>query len=245
MPAPGASYGDLPWTRSALEGLMALMDGEGIDRATIVAHWLLGSQLALQLALDHPDRFDAVILVGGVAKVYYSSAQPGMLDWTPARHVAFADQMGQRWFKGVTKRTWDDNNFMTYDYAVNPLRALFLWRTAAEPSLPVWIRYLLEFYAQNQTMDLARLKVPTLVVRPGFDDPNFFVDSGRTYMDDLCHASWRGVEGRVPAVEFVTVPQSRLFIMYDQPDALDRVIDRFLAAHGAGVGPSGSEHQIR
>lgn len=63
------------------------------------------------------------------------------------------------------------------------------------------------------------------MVRPGFDDADMFVDTDRPYMTDLCHGSWQGVEGNAPAIRFVTVPHSRLFIMYDRPDELNRVVD--------------------
>lgn len=231
MPGPGTSYAALTWTKAAAAAIIELLDRERIGRATLVAHWIGGSQLALRLALDHPDRFDAVVLISGVAKVYYGNGGAAMLGWTPAQHAAFADGMGQRWFKTVTRRTWDDNNFMPYDYAINPLRGIFLWRAAAEPALPVWIRYLLEFYAQNLGPELAGLKVPTLVLKPGLDDPGFFVDDNRTYLTDLCVTSWSGVEGRAPAIEFASIPGSRLFIMYDRPAELAAAVDGFLAQH--------------
>ncbi|MCC7132593.1 MAG: alpha/beta hydrolase [Gemmatimonadales bacterium] len=232
MPAGTTSFGGLPWTRAATNAILALLDRENVGRATLVAHWIGASQIALRLALDHPDRFDAVILIGGVAKVFYvQGGNRAMLEWTPAQHVAFADGMGQRWFKTVTRRTWDDNNFMPFDYAIHPVRALQLWRAAAEPTLPTWIRWLLEFYAQNLGPELLRLTVPTLVIRPGFDDPGFFVDGERTYMRDLCLGSWSGLEGKAPALTFATVSGARLFVMDDQPAALDRLVTGFLTAH--------------
>ena len=37
-----------------------------------------------------------------------------------------------------------------------------------------------------------------------------------------------GAAGANDRIEFVTIPQSRLFVMDDQPNALDRALDRFL-----------------
>jgi pimeloyl-ACP methyl ester carboxylesterase len=227
MPAPGTSYSEIPWTRSAQRAILALMDKEEIKRATIVAHWALASQIALQLALDHPDRFDAVILIAGVAKSYYANS-PEMMTWTTTQRVKFADSMGERWFRTVTRKTWDDNNFMSYDYAVNPRRGLFLWREAATPDVAVWIRYLLEFYAIDLTPELSRLKVPVLLVKPGFDDPGFYVETGKDYMRNLCLDSWKVAEKASEKIEVSTISGSRLFIIYDKPDELDRVVRTFL-----------------
>lgn len=231
MPPGEARFADLAWTRSAVTAVEELLDRARISRVTLVAHWALGSQIALRLALDHPDRVQAVVLVGGVLKSYYEGT-PDMRTWTPAERIGFAEGMGHRWFKTVTRRTWDDNNFMSYDYAVNPRRGLFLWREAQQPSLPVWIRYLLEFYTIDQTAELERLRVPTLVVQPGWDDPAVYVESGRHYMRNLTIDSWQGAAARSSRLEFVTIPRSRLFIMHDQPEALDQAMARFLTPLG-------------
>lgn len=227
LPEPGTSIRDHLWTNSAVTAVLDLMNRERIGRATLVSHWLFGTQVAFRLVLEHPDRFDALILIGGVAESYYSNT-PAMLDWTLEQRIRSADGLAMRWFRTVTRKTWDDQNFMSYDYAINPLRGLFLWREAAMPSLPAWIRYLLESYAQDPTILLSRLKTPTLVIKPGFDDPAMFVDDGRDYMTSLTHDSWRNVEGKVPAIEFATIPASRLFVWFDQPAKLDETIDDFL-----------------
>jgi pimeloyl-ACP methyl ester carboxylesterase len=227
MPPEGSRFADRPWTVSATTAIRDLLDREKIDRVTLVAHWALATQLALQLALDQPGRVEAVILIGGPLKSYYENP-PGMLSWSAAQRAGYAEGMGQKWFKTVTRQTWDDNNFMSYDYAVHPRRGLFLWREAQAPSLPVWIRYSLEFYTIDQSASLATLAVPVLVVQPGFDDPGFQPEPGWNYMRNLCLDSWKGVAGTNPRLEFVTIPQSRLFVMFDQPDALDRAIAAFL-----------------
>jgi pimeloyl-ACP methyl ester carboxylesterase len=116
MPPDGSRFVETPWTRSTIQAIEAMLDQERITRVTIVAHWALATQIALRLALDRPDRVDAVVLIGGVLKAYYENT-PAMLTWTPEQRSRFAEGMGQRWFRTVTRRTWDDNNFMSYDYA--------------------------------------------------------------------------------------------------------------------------------
>jgi pimeloyl-ACP methyl ester carboxylesterase len=227
MPPAGSRFAEAPWTYSAIRAIEQLLAKERVKRVTVVAHWALASQVALQLAIDHPDLIESVVLIAGVLKSYYAST-PAMLDWNLEQRSKYVQDFGERWFKTVTRRTWDDNNYMSYDYAVNPLRGLFLWREAARPTLPVWIRYLLEFYSFDQTSRLKDLRTPVLVLQPTFDDPAFFVDAGRNYMRDLCVASWRDARAANPLIEFVTIPGSRLFIMYDQPAALDNAVDRFL-----------------
>jgi pimeloyl-ACP methyl ester carboxylesterase len=233
MPPAGSRFAETPWTRSAMQAVRQLLDTERLDRVTIVAHWALASQIALQLALDLPDRIDAVVLVSGVLKVHYENV-PRMLEWTADERSANVESLGHKWFKTVTRRTWDDNNYMSYDYAINPRRGLFLWREAQAPLLSVWIRYLLEFYSIDVSPRLKDLRVPTLVIQPGLDDPGFYVDQGVNYMRSLCVESWRSARDINNKLEFTTVPQSRLFIMHDQPEALDRAIVSFLRRVATG-----------
>jgi pimeloyl-ACP methyl ester carboxylesterase len=230
MPPEGSRFAETPWTRSAISAIEKLLDQEHVERATIVAHWALATQIAFRLALAHPDRVEAVVLVGGALKVYYEGTP--MMNWTAAQRAQYVEGMASHWFKTVTRRTWDDNNFMSYDYATNPRRGLFLWREAQTPTLAVWIRYLLEFYSFDLTPELKKLRVPILVVQPSFDDPAFYVEKDRNYMRNLCLDSWQGTGDANEWLTFVRIPQSRLFIMYDQPDELDRVIEHFLGATG-------------
>jgi pimeloyl-ACP methyl ester carboxylesterase len=224
-----ARFSGAPWTQLALAALESMLDRGGSDKVTIVAHWALAPTLALRLALARPDRVNAVVIIGGALRNYHEGI-PGMAGLTFEQRTASVDRYADRWFRTITRRTWDDNNFMSYDYAVNPRRGLFLWREAEEPLLAVWIRYLLEFYASDPTPLLANLRVPVLLVEPGFDDPAFYVENGRNYMRDLCIETWKDVVSGNPHFQVAVVPGSRLFVMYDRPAALDSIVDGFLNA---------------
>lgn len=227
IPPDTAGFASAPWLRSTARGVQSYLDSQRIDRVTIIGHWAGATQLALMLALDHPERVDAVVLIGGSLKSVFS-AVPGMDRWSPAQRAAQTDQLARQWFRTVTRATWDDNNFMPWDYAVNPLRGLFLWRQAQTPTLPVWVRYLMEFYAVDVEPRLSSLRVPVLVVEPGFDDPAYVAEPGRDYMRDLTQRSWQTARAATPNLRFVTIPGSRLFVMYDQPGALDAALADFL-----------------
>lgn len=229
MPAGQSRYADADWTRSAVAGVVALMDRERLTRVTLVAHWAVATQVALQVALEAPDRVHAIVLVAGAIRATYP-AQASSRTWTAEQRSQYAEAMAARWFRAVTRDTWDDNNYMPYDYAVNQRRGLFLWREAQAATLPVWIRYLLEFYAVDLSPRLAELHMPVLVVHPDFDDAAYPVEQGINYMKGFTVEGWAGVSG--PRVQQVTVSRSRLCIMFDRPDELDRIVNEFLARSG-------------
>jgi pimeloyl-ACP methyl ester carboxylesterase len=109
---------------------------------------------------------------------------------------------------------------------VNPVRGLRLWREAASPKLHVWIRYLCEFNAQDVSFELDKIKVPTLLLKPGLE--GIFTD--QNYMFDYCHKSWKGTIERNTKITVKTIPNSRVCLWFDQPQIVrDEVID-FLTA---------------
>lgn len=225
-PPENAAITDVPWTRSALAGIVTLLDNEQVDRVTVIAHWIHATQLAVLLASEHGERVDSVVLVGGVLKNYMPRIQES-LHWTSEQRARNAEAWKSRWFRTVTRETWDDNNFMSYDYAVNPRRGLYLWRQAQSPSVTVWIHYLLEFWSLDVAPLLETLRVPVLLIQPQFDDPDFYVEPDADYMRAYCIGSWEG--SAAPIYEVVKVPHSRLFVMYDRPEILDRAIAEVLA----------------
>ncbi len=226
-PAPGVSFGDQTWTNGALAGLEKLIADEHLENTILVGHWLTGTQLAVRLAAKHPDKVKAVILLTGTPRWHITDTAYAKYYGTLERRVATVDgYLSQRWFKTVTRETWDDNNFLPQDYAVNPVRALRLWREAASPLLHVWIRYLCEFNAQDLCPDLQKLAVPTLVLRPGLE--GLWVE-GQNYMEDTyCKNSWNGCVESNPAIRMVTIPDSRACLWFDQPERVNAAVQEFL-----------------
>ncbi len=226
MPAAGTSYGDQTWVRGVIQGIKTLIDENSLDKPVIVAHWYAATQIAFRLALDHPDAVDSVIIISGITRYGGGSLPAG----TPIKQrTQTADAMSKTWFKTVTRDTWDDNNFMPGDYAVNPVRALQLWRQAASAPLPVWVRYLCESWSQDVTLEFNNLRVPVLVLKPGFDD-DFYFQETRNYMKSFCHDSWEGAAEMNSLIEVRTIENSRVFIMDDQPDLLNKAVDAFVSS---------------
>ncbi len=225
--AKEVSFGSQTWTHGALEAIEELIRSEKIERPIVVGHWLTGTQLALRLAMRHPEEIRAVILLAGSAR-FVPTDTTRMPAYPPLdQRVAGVDRyLAPRWFATVTRETWDDNNFLPSDYAVHPVRGLRLWRQAARPPLHVWVRYLSEFFAQDIALELDRVTVPVLVVKPGLE--NAFHEPGRDYMHAYTHASWEGPRPATPNFRFVTIPDSRVCLWFDQPDRLDSAVEEFL-----------------
>lgn len=231
-PKEGTSFGEQTWTNNALAGIERLVAQEKIADAIVVGHWLIGTQIAVRYATSHPHKVRGVILLSGTPKWNIVDTSYAKYYDTPQKRVASIDGfLASQWFKTVTRETWDDNNFLPQDYAVNPIRALRLWREAAEPPLHVWVRYLCEYNAQDLCPDLQKLTVPVLALKPGLE--GIWAETGQNYMvDTYLHKSWDGCVENNPKFKSVTIPDSRVCLWYDQPALVDTAIRDFVAGIG-------------
>jgi len=224
-PSAGTSFGAQTWTNGALEAIGALLVREDLRNVVLVGHWLGGTQLAIRAARRHPGRISAVVLLAGSAR----TAIPGRPDATLEQRVAYMDRvMAPRWFRTVTRETWDDNNFLPHDYAVHPVLGLRLWRQAASPSLHTWVRYLCEYNAQDVTPELAAVEAPTLLVHPGLE--GLWAEAGREYMTMFTKGSWGTLTST--RVKEVTIPNTRAVPWADRRDEVVTAITEFLNASG-------------
>lgn len=228
MPPPGTSYGELTWTKSVQKGIEDLITREKIEQPIVIGHWMVAGNVALQLAIDNPNKLRAAALISGRAKNMPVGGIKGPQFGNLKQRAQWVDQgMAPQWFKTVTRDTWDDNNYYPHDYSRNPIRGLQLWRQAANAPLSVHVRYLCESLAQDSTVELDQLKIPTLVVLPGFDD-DLFVQENQDYMRPFCLDSWQGVKELSDMISVKTIEEARVFIMDDQPDQLKSTLLQFI-----------------
>jgi pimeloyl-ACP methyl ester carboxylesterase len=222
MPPPGTSYGELTWIRGGVVALFDLVDREKLERPVVVGHFLEGTHVALRAAIEHPEKIGAVAILSGSAKY----AVPGR-ELTLQDRVRYQDEkMAPNWFKTVTLKTWNDNNFPPSTYSRDPERGVRLFEDVSHGPLPVFVRYLIEYYASDLSLEFERIRTPLLLLIPGFDEallageatkwlPYFFIDG------------WTGIE-KNPLVERRTVENARIFLWVDEPEVVDREIDGFV-----------------
>jgi pimeloyl-ACP methyl ester carboxylesterase len=222
MPPEGTSYGEQTWIRGAIRALLALIENERLDHPLIVAHFLEGTHIGLRMAIDHPDRIRGVVLLSGSAKF----VQPGR-DITREERIRFMDErMAPQWFKTVTLRTWNENNFPPSSYSRDPDLGVRLFEQVSNGPLPVVIRYLVEYHAADLSAEFLDIKVPVLLLSPVFPEA-MLKDEATVWLPYFFDDGWKGFEQN-PRVERVLVDDAGIFVWLDQPERVDREIARFL-----------------
>ena len=169
MPVTDSSYGDQNWNKGVIEGLMKLIVKEKLQIPVIVGHFVEGTQLALRMAIDHPDKVGSIIILGGPAKfIYIDKGEPKL--YPLKTMISYVDKYtAPTWFKTISRENFSDGNYLPEIYSLDSTQALKLWKQSASQPLPVMIRYLCEFFASDVTLELEKIKCPVLILRATFN----------------------------------------------------------------------------
>lgn len=222
LPPESSSYMDLIWTRGAEQGIADLIRTEGIDRPAVVGHFLTGGQVALRLALDHPDRVRAVVVLAGEARRELG----GGVDHADPRRFVVDEHLRKKWFKWVTPETWVANNWPARYFARDPEVGKRLRRQSNADPLPVLVQYLAEFFASDVPAEYDRLVTPALVLLPGFT-PEFLAEPENASAIDFFQKSWDGAVGR-QGIQVQVVDGASIFLWKDEPKKTYEAIAAFL-----------------
>lgn len=233
MPAETENYRDLYWTKGVIKGIVDLIDKEKLEKPDIMTCFTVSEMIAIRLALDHPGKVGKVIVVSGMAKftAIYPSYEPRTLEH---RTKYIETSLATRWFKTVTTETWNKGNFSPATFCRDSVKARAHWNMISSVSIPVMVRYLCEYYCTDISLEYKDLKVPVLVVLPGF--PNKVL-SGSNYLAPFFHFSWSGAMQSSPLIHLVVIGDSHGFIMDDQPTKLTEILKEFLENGAKSIGP--------
>jgi pimeloyl-ACP methyl ester carboxylesterase len=226
MPPAGTSYGDATWIRAAAEGVAQLIRRERLTKPVVLAHFIVSPQVALRLALEHPGLVGGLVLVGAEPMRFLPSRRDstGKTPMSREDRIVGADTyMAPRWFKTVTKQTFDASNFTPEQYASESERASQRWKEAARVPIPVMIRYLMEFGTMDLTDEWARVLVPMQVLAPTFT-PAMLADSAQAWLKSSYVEGWDSFARANHRIRITQVPGSRIFVTDDNPAAVRKAL---------------------
>ncbi len=246
MPDTSVKYSELTWTNGIVTGILNLIEKEHLNKPIIVAHFVTATQVALNLALNYPEKLGKVIIMSGSPYRYYASRKNATtFDWdvenilTPQKRGELVQAFwAPKWFKTVTKKTWDDNMWTPTDYCQDSVTGKHLYKTSADVPLQVMIRYLIEWMADDPSKRYKDITVPTLILIPDFSGISLTPDSSITaptvnnskqYLKYFHQYPWKyAKESRNELLQVHTVPNTRLFMWYDNPTAAYSLIKDFI-----------------
>ncbi|HYW72685.1 MAG TPA: alpha/beta hydrolase [Pyrinomonadaceae bacterium] len=230
MPTAASSFAEMTWTRRLERDILDLIQREKLKSPVIVAERQPAAQAAIELASEHPGEIAGVILVG--TNLVQAFAAPN--DPSRKSPIAYADRgafvnesWAAQWFKYVTPETWKNGDLGAQLLSLDAARAGAAWDQLETAPLEVKIRYLCEFWASDVTQNFGKLKVPVLALVPSFDE-KFLADPANAFAKPSFLDSWETLVPKHPQLELVKIPNARMLVLDDQPQAADEAIASFV-----------------
>jgi pimeloyl-ACP methyl ester carboxylesterase len=227
MPVADTSYGLQNWNKGVLSGLAKLIAKEKLDRPIVAGYFVQGTQLALRMAIDYPDKIGGVITIGGPAK--FILVQQGIPKEYPLKsNIEYVDKYtAPRWFKTISQGEFNAGNYLPEIYSLDTKQGKRLWSEVANVPLPVMIRYLCEFFASDVTLELDKIQCPVLILRPSFDTTVLSKDINN-YVQPQFIDSWEKAATKNPLITLKDIQGSSACMWIDNPKDLYAIIELFI-----------------
>ncbi len=226
MPEQNEVYRDLYWTKGIITALKELIESEGIEKPILLSYFTYSNILAMRLALDYPDLVDRVVIVSGMAK--FMGMNPSYEPSDLEQRIYYAEKvMAQKWWKEIDRKGWNRGNFSPDIFTKDTSQAKVYWEQMSEVPIPTMVRYLLEYYSTDLSLEYQNLKIPTLVLLPAFSR-EVLKKPQNYYTTHIFHQSWWGAKPSNPNFHLMTITDSRAFILDDQAEKLINVINSFV-----------------
>ncbi|TCT13293.1 pimeloyl-ACP methyl ester carboxylesterase [Tepidamorphus gemmatus] len=207
------------------EYIVGLLDALGIDRAIFVAHSWSGA-LALELALDHPERTAGLVLIapvshpwpGGISWYYTTATLPG-IGWVFVRLLPLP--LGEMMLDGLVAAAFEPQT-PPPDYPRRAGVELVLRPEAFRANAQDVVR-LLDFVTA-QSPRYGEVAVPTSIL----------VGNADRIVSPRFHS--RLLAEQIPGAKLITFDKVGHMVHHAAPEAVAAEVDRVAAAAAAGGG---------
>jgi hypothetical protein len=126
----------------------------------------------------------------------------------------------------MDKEGWNDGNFPPETFSKDSIIANKYWKQMSNVPIPTMVRYLLEYYCTDLSLEYDKLSVPTLVVMPSFTR-EALVKPENYFLTNFFHHSWWGANPSNPNFHLMTIMDTHALILDDQANKLIDVVNLF------------------
>lgn len=226
MPGVGTSYGEHTWINGVVSGILKLIEQEKIYKPIIVAHFTVATQVALKIGIDFPELLSGMIIMGGPAKMIFTHNNE-VKDLPLDQMIYVVDNYtAPVWFKSMQKEDWDEGNYLPEVYSVDSLLGKSLWKEVATVPVPIMVRYLCEYIAMDLKAELGKIKCPTLVLRPTFNQ-KVLSNPINNYVSPQFIETWNNSKKINNLVQVEDISASACFVWKDNPKLVYDLIRSF------------------
>lgn len=187
-----------------------LMDDLDIDEAIIIGH-SMGGKVAMQFAIDHPDRVSKLIVIDIAAKAY----QPHHDDVITAIESVIPSEIKERSEAEQILRSYLGHDEATVQFLMKNLNRMpeggFEWKA----NMPV----ILDHY--EEILESIRSDTP-------IDKPALFIRGALS--GSLKDEDWPEIKSLFPQAQLITIANAGHWVHADQPEALISALRTFMGS---------------
>ena len=214
---------ETPWLDNAEQAVLKVMDSRGL-REPVIVGVMGGVYVAARLALEHPERFRAAVLLHGLVRA------PRLSPVDPTRW-ATQEELQAAASATIPPLFPADEEAAVAGYwasaaasALDSVAARKLTEPAARTHPNVLGRYLAELAVTDLHDAFADLRVPTLVI------PSVHDHRSPTFNTEMGTGQWRSLALDYPDIPMTVVPfeTTRNYAPVDRPDELAWALEAFL-----------------
>lgn len=182
------------------------------------------------MAIQHPDQTGGVIILGGAAK-FISVIHGKPVEYPLEGTIHYTDSViAPVWFKTMSKKSFDDGNYLPEIYSLNNRIAHQLWKQTASVPVPVMVHYACEFFASDVTLELSKIKCPVLVLRAMFNDA-VLKNPINNYVQPQFIDAWNKAAAMNSLFTVIDVPEAAACVWKDKPAEVYSEINLFIKSN--------------
>src|SRR4051794_13754351 len=200
-----------PTLEERMDDLRAVMDAAGVEQA-VLAGMSEGAPLSILFAATYPERVQALVLYGAMARTTRTDSYPYGND-VDALLDAGREFVNPYWGQGASAE------IAAPSVADEPEVRAYFARMERASTRPAFLRQsFLAFIDTDVTDVLGSIQAPTLVLHRRYDR-----------LVDVRAGRW--LAERIPGAKFVELPGSDHNYWFDAPDLVNGEIEEFLLGH--------------
>ncbi|MGP1347087.1 MAG: alpha/beta fold hydrolase [Phycisphaerales bacterium] len=226
-PPPGVeqvNFVGTPWMDNAVRAIAHYIQSNNLDRPLVMGH-AMGGTIAFRLATEHPD------LISGVVSLDGKPAMPINRVMTDAeRHTFIMGTYAGRLHSQTEDEWFRSTDMMANMFTLNEVRNQELAGMFRSTAHPIARRYMIEFVIRDETEEMSRSQIPTLLI--GSIDAQAAAFANQAGGVEAARQRWRDTAANIPEATLVLAEDCRHFLFDECPDLVEEAMIAFIREHG-------------
>ncbi len=202
---------EMPWYETIKTELIEYIQEENLNKITIIGH-SMGGMLAIDLAESIPDKIHKLVLVDALPSI-----RALMMPGVPAEAIQYESPYNTQMLAQSDTEIQEMAKMMSQNMTYKADRVEELTKWAMEADRKTYVYGYTDLLKLDLRESLKSIKIPTLILGASFPDKDVV---RKNYDEQFANLSEK---------EILIAPESKHFIMFDEPAWFYSSLNKFLA----------------